>query len=95
MQILTLALLWALQGTASSQAKPFALVADRGKLALELPIKTALTGAASLPRDLPASVPAGDVAWHASFADALLAARTSGKPVLLFQLLGRLDEEFC
>ena len=37
----------------------------------------------------------GKVEWHASFQDACNAARQSGKPVLLFQLLGRLDEEFC
>ena len=37
----------------------------------------------------------GLVAWHADRAAALTAAKTSGKPVLLFQLLGRLDETFC
>ena len=32
---------------------------------------------------------------HASFAHARRAAMKSGKPVLLFQLLGRLDDAFC
>jgi hypothetical protein len=40
-------------------------------------------------------VPPGKVRWHASFEDACRAARASGKPVLLFQMMGRLDEKFC
>lgn len=36
----------------------------------------------------------GRVRWHRSFALACQAAQRSGKPVLLFQLLGQLDEEF-
>lgn len=38
---------------------------------------------------------AGLVRWHSDHAAALAAAANSGKPVLLFQLLGRLDQEFC
>jgi hypothetical protein len=34
------------------------------------------------------------VNWHASFAAARKAAQETGKPVLLFHLVGRLDEEF-
>src|SRR5262245_50300670 len=37
----------------------------------------------------------GLVRWRATFASACEAASYSGKPVLLFQLLGRLDREFC
>lgn len=37
----------------------------------------------------------GRVRWHATLADAQTAARASGKPVLVFQLLGALDDEFC
>lgn len=37
----------------------------------------------------------GDVGWHSSFAAACTASEQSGKPVLLFQLLGNLDQEFC
>ena len=37
----------------------------------------------------------GAVRWHSSHAAALAAAAKSGKPVLHFQLLGRLDDEFC
>jgi len=35
------------------------------------------------------------IRWHDTTAKATLAAATSGKPVLVFHLLGRLDEEFC
>jgi hypothetical protein len=37
----------------------------------------------------------GLVRWHPSFAAACAAAKKSGKPVLLFQMMGRLDEQFC
>jgi len=36
----------------------------------------------------------GKVRWHDDFAAARAAGRDSGKPVLLFQLLGRLDQRF-
>lgn len=34
----------------------------------------------------------GLVKWHSNFESALTASATSGKPVLLFQLLGKLDQ---
>jgi hypothetical protein len=37
----------------------------------------------------------GKVKWHADFTTACQAAEKSGKPVLLFQMMGRLDERFC
>jgi hypothetical protein len=37
----------------------------------------------------------GKVKWHADFASACQAARKSGKPVLLFQMMGKLDDQFC
>ena len=37
----------------------------------------------------------GLVKWHASFADAQGAAQKSGKPVLLFHMMGQLDKQFC
>ncbi len=36
----------------------------------------------------------GNVKWHASLADACVASERSNKPVLLFHLLGKLDERF-
>ena len=37
----------------------------------------------------------GKVRWHKNFEAACAAARKSGKPVLLFQLMGKLDDRFC
>ena len=37
----------------------------------------------------------GKVNWHKSLSQALDRSRTSGKPVLLFYMLGSLDKEFC
>ncbi len=40
------------------------------------------------------TVSAGKVRWHADFKKARAAAKISGKPVLLFQMIGRLDQRF-
>jgi hypothetical protein len=40
-------------------------------------------------------VPPGQVQWHATFEAACAVAGKSGKPVLLFQMMGKLDEQFC
>jgi hypothetical protein len=37
----------------------------------------------------------GEVKWHASFQAACEAAKKSGKPVLLFHMMGQLDRQFC
>lgn len=37
----------------------------------------------------------GKVRWHAKYTDACAAAVKSKKPVLLFQLMGKLDDQFC
>lgn len=37
----------------------------------------------------------GRINWHKEFSAARAAARKSGKPILLFQMLGNLDERFC
>lgn len=37
----------------------------------------------------------GDVNWHADFETACNVSRKSGKPVLLFQMMGNLDDRFC
>ena len=46
------------------------------------------------PSDNPKVQP-GLVRWHRTMADACAAAKRTGKPVLLFQLMGNLDERFC
>jgi hypothetical protein len=41
------------------------------------------------------NVPPGLVAWRKDFATACSLSQHSGKPVLLFQMMGKLDDEFC
>jgi hypothetical protein len=65
---------------------------DFSKSRIEVSLERALLPAAPVQ---PGTVAPGLVPWHASFDEACAVARRSGKPVLLFQLLGRLDEEFC
>ena len=40
-------------------------------------------------------VEAGRVHWHPSLAAACEAAKKSGRPVFLFQMMGKLDDQFC
>jgi hypothetical protein len=73
---------------------------DQGKYSIELPAKRVLARSADAPDAKPADlanpkVEPGKVRWHADFAAACGAAGRSGKPVLLFQMMGRLDEKFC
>ena len=42
-----------------------------------------------------ARVAPGNVHWHATLAAACRAAGKSGKPVLLFHMMGKLDDLFC
>ena len=37
----------------------------------------------------------GKVVWHKDFDAACRAAKKTGKPVLLFQMMGKLDDRFC
>ncbi len=41
------------------------------------------------------TVSPGLVRWHPDLASAIAAAQLSDRPILVFQMLGRLDEEFC
>ena len=70
--------------------------ADMTKGIIELPTAKLLkgtdvfrTGSAQLGAAIP-GMPA-EVQWHAGLEDAQRAAKKSGKPVLLFQLLGQMD----
>ena len=73
---------------------PLAFPQDVSKRAAEFPIERVL---AASPPSLPShrAVAPGLVRWHPDFEAACAASEQSGKPVLLFQLLGRLDQEFC
>jgi hypothetical protein len=75
---------------------------DRPKSTIERPTQRLLARQTSVAARVAAhlalpnpKVEAGKVRWHQTFADACAAARKSGKPVLLFQMMGKLDERFC
>jgi hypothetical protein len=57
------------------------------------PTATAANGATSA--FVNPKVEPGKVKWHADFATARAASAKSGKPVLLFQMMGKLDDQFC
>ena len=81
-------------------------VRDLAKASIETPSKnllkqsgsrTSADGAVGGRTGAPASpkVEPGKVRWHRDFAAACAAAGKSRKPVLLFQLMGKLDDRFC
>ncbi|HAY80143.1 MAG: hypothetical protein QF918_10240 [Pirellulaceae bacterium] len=85
------------------EKKPDAL--DRSKLVAERPAKKLVSDLEALQQELQRQARAGEqshvekvapgkVKWHADRDQAQAAARRSGKPVMLFQLLGQLDEHF-
>lgn len=74
---------------------------DRPKSLIEAPAKQLLANR-TLVANLPSAdkfvnpkVEPGKVRWHKTFANACAAAKKSGKPVLLFEMMGKLDERFC
>jgi hypothetical protein len=67
-----------------------AMAPDAPKSEVETPVKKTMA-----PAPKADDVAPGKVKWHASFDQAVEAASKSGKPVLLFQLLGKLTEEWC
>ncbi|HLJ97681.1 MAG TPA: hypothetical protein VKU02_31255 [Gemmataceae bacterium] len=77
------------------QVPPLAIT----KEAIESPTKAVIAAQSSTAPAAQAlqnpKVQAGRVSWHPDFISACKAARVSGKPVLLFQMMGKLDEQFC
>lgn len=68
-----------------------------GLLACSLAV-AALSGGGSAPSDpsvRPTRTVVHGVAWEANFDAALARAKSEGKPVLMLQMFGRLDDEFC
>lgn len=59
-----------------------------------VPATTAPASAEKSPEDNPRVAP-GLVNWHANVADAKAAAVRSGRPVLVFHMMGQLDRQFC
>jgi len=72
---------------------------DRGKRVIEKPTETVIaarSGTVSVTGKLVnPKVEPGKVKWHPTFAAACAAAQRSHNPVLLFQMMGKLDEQFC
>jgi hypothetical protein len=61
-----------------------------------LPVKTlGSTTKPALKQPRNEKVEPGKVRWHKAIQTAMDASKQSGKPVLLFQMMGRLDDRFC
>jgi hypothetical protein len=69
--------------------------ADRGKGRIERPVEKVVASTTPADKTDNPKVEPGKVKWHKDFAAACAAAKKSGKPVLLFEMMGRLDEKFC
>jgi hypothetical protein len=90
-------------GAALTQApnpQPPARADDRTKRIVEAPSERLVAAATAAPAAagdafVNPRVSPGKVRWHPDFATACRAAAQSGKPVLLFQMMGRLDQKFC
>jgi hypothetical protein len=90
------------RGLAGDKTPPKAKVSlDVGKFSVESPTKqmlaerTAPSTSSPAPGFINPKVEPGKVRWHKAFVAACAAAKESGKPVLLFQMMGNLDERFC
>ena len=66
---------------------------DMSKMVIERPVKTLLRERTM--EVAPGKVSAGLVKWHADLKLATEAANRSGKPVMVFHLMGNLDDRFC
>ena len=91
----------ALKKSKTLRATPDGAVAvDRPKQGVETPTKRvvqAVSPTTAKPQAAKSGnlrVRPGKVRWAGDYAEALAASKKSGKPVLLFQLLGELDREF-
>lgn len=80
----------------AGQPEAARLLRDRGKADIEVPLKTAVKGASATTAEAGnPKVQPGLVKWHPDLATACEAAKRSGKPVLLFHMMGKLDDQFC
>ncbi len=82
------------QAPAGPAGKPAAKELDRGKKDIENPTER-LVAKTAAPADDNPKVQPGKVNWHPDLDTACQAARKSGKPVLVFHMMGRLDDRFC
>jgi hypothetical protein len=82
-----------LAGLPPADAPPAAPAADLRKEQIELPTKKVAADAA--PGDDNPKCEPGKVKWHPDVETACKAALLSGKPVLVFHMMGKLDDRFC
>jgi hypothetical protein len=68
---------------------------DVGKGTVEAPTERVVAARTAATDSANPKVEPGLVHWHQTFAAACAAARKSGKPVLLFHMMGKLDDQFC
>jgi hypothetical protein len=89
----------AANGPAITPVKSSEPIADRRKMVIELPTKRLIAARSSTnptaARSENPKVEPGKVRWHRDFAAACAASGRSKKPVLLFHMLGKLDDQFC
>jgi len=75
------------------------LAGDRASLSRQAPVDTAarteIAAKASGESFVNPHVQPGSIRWHGSFQEACQAAKKSHKPVLLFYMMGKLDDLFC
>jgi hypothetical protein len=93
--------------TSMAQGAPTVKLRDLSKGIIERPLEKTLAPGGVLPPlsqygPLPATpqfvnpkVAPGKINWQTDFETACESAKTSGKPVLLFQMMGKLDDGFC
>lgn len=85
----------------AAEKPPAKAVMDRPKSKIEMPTKRILAQRTNPAAVLAAAafvnpkVEPGKVRWHKDFPTACNEAKKSGKPVLLFQMMGKLDDQFC
>jgi hypothetical protein len=83
------------QAPAEPVAEPAAQKAeDKRKREIEVPTEKLVARTAEPSSDNPKVQP-GKVNWHPDLEAACQAAKQSGKPVLVFHMMGRLDDRFC
>ncbi len=78
---------------------------DMSKMGIERPLKSLVREVPAPPVALKEledktsadanKVKPGLVTWHKNFASAKVASAKSGKPVLMFHMMGQLDDRFC
>jgi hypothetical protein len=68
---------------------------DVGKATVEAPTERVVATRTAATDSVNPKVEPGLVHWHPTFEAACTAARKSGKPVLLFHMMGKLDDQFC